>query len=460
LTKPRENFHNGRETGQGLLTSVIDGGAAQPGFCFQKGAFMLNRCFCLTSALILACSGLSAQSAISLHSGLLQYTSGSVLIEDQTIRKTTTNLLAVKKGETLTTGADGAAEVLLTPGVFLRMVENSAIRMDSVALTDTRVSILQGNVMVECDEISKDNYIVFLVNGHEVELRKKGILRIDFDPAKLSVIQGEAFVADSTNVTVSGGKAISLAAPVPQPVKYALNKKTDDLYLFSETRSADSAYATNVVSNSMYNTGSSCYSNSWYFMQPVGMYAYLPCGQFMSPFGYPFFGLNNGFLYTGNPYYYPPPGLIANGYGYGVSNYSSGAGAPVAPLKPGKSVTPAVPGKPSAANAMLKVPTYTGVFSSKPSYVSVPQSAYLAHVGPAASGSSAVNNVQSRFQGASSLAAGHTSMSAYRGNSGAFASGGGGGYGGGRVATSNPVTSLSTPSVGAARATSGGGHHQ
>src|SRR5271165_1899815 len=378
---------------------------------------MLNRFFCLASVLILACSLLPAQSAISLHSGLLQYTSGSVLIENKPVLKTTTNLLSVKKGETLSTGADGAAEVLLTPGVFLRMVGSSTILMDSVALTDTRVSVLQGSVMVECDEISKDNNVTFLVGGHEIEVRKKGVLRIDFDPAKLSVIQGDAFVADSTNMTVSSGKSVLLSAAVPQPAKYVLNKKTDDLYLFSQTRSADSAYATNVVSKSMYNTGSSCFSNSWYYMQPVGMYAYLPCGQFVSGFGFPFYGLNNGFMYAGNPYYYPPPGIIANGFGYGYGNgygygYGSGygvsnySGGTVTPVKPGNPVNPVKPAKPGPVpavpvNAMLKVPAYTGVLSSRPSYVSVPQSAYLAHVGPAANGTG-FNNGFSRFQSATS----------------------------------------------------------
>jgi FecR protein len=441
---------------------------------------MFNRLLCLSSALVLGSSLLPAQSAISLHSGLLQYTSGSVLIESKPVLKTTTNLVSVKKGETLTTGADGAAEILLTPGVFLRMVEGSAVRMDSVALTDTRVSILQGSVMVECDEISKDNNVAFLVSGHEIELRKKGVLRIDSDPAKLSVIQGEAFVADSTNMTVSSGKAVLLSAPVPQPVKYALNKKTDDLYLFSETRSADSAYATNVVSKSMYNTGSSCFSNSWYYMQPVGMYAYLPCGQFTSGFGYPFFGLNNGFMYAGNPYYYPPPGLIANGfygygngygYGYGnvygVSNYSPGTSTGGKPVKPG-TVTPAVPSKTPAVNAMLKVPAFTGVTSTKPTYVSVPQTAYLAHAGPAAttpgmSMSHGNNIAQSRYLGATSLSVMHTSASAYHSSS-AF-NPGGGGYSGGRVATS-AVAPLATQSAapraggGGGSIGGGGGHHQ
>jgi hypothetical protein len=430
---------------------------------------MLNRFFCLASALFLACSLLPAQSAISLHSGLLQYTSGSVLIENKPALKTTTNLLGVKKGETLSTGADGAAEVLLTPGVFLRMVENSAIRMDGVALTDTRVSILQGSVMVECDEISKDNNVLFTVASHEIEVRKKGVLRIDFDPAKLSVVQGEAYVADSTNMTVSSGKSVMLSAAVPQPVKYALNKKTDDLYLFSQTRSADSAYATNVVSQSMYNTGSSCFSNSWYYMQPVGMYAYLPCGQFVSGFGYPFYGLNNGYMYTGNPYYYPPPSLIANGfYGNGFGPYGYGYGAtiapngPIVPVKPAKPGT--VPSKPALTATMLKVPAYTGVLSSKPTYVSVPQSAYMAHVGPSATTASGgnTNAGQSRYMGATSLGVTHSSVASYRGGSSGSSSGGGGYSGGGRVAMPNSLPAVPSSSVAAGgHGASGGGssHH-
>ena len=430
---------------------------------------MLTRFVLLISAFLLACSLLPAQSAISLHSGLIQYTSGSVLIADHPVQKTTTNLPGVKKGETLTTGTDGAAEILLTPGVFLRMVENSTIRMDSVALTDTRVSILQGSVMVECDEISKENNVTFLVSGHEIEVRKKGVLRIDFDPAKLSVIQGDAFVADSTNMTVSSGKSVLLSAAVPQPVKYALNKKTDDLYLFSETRSADSAYATNVVSKSMYDTGSSCFSNSWYYMQPVSMYAYLPCGQFTSPFGFSFFGLNNGFMYGGIPYYYPPPGIIANGFGYGVgggygtTNYATGTGTPIKPVKPG-STTPAVSGVPQPLSAKIKVPTYTGVLSTAPSYVTVSKSAYLASVTPASAGSGVgvhPGASQNRFMGATSLAATRSGVSAYRASSGGFTSGSSGSSGGGRVAMSNSLPSATSGAVGASggHASGGGGHH-
>ncbi len=42
----------------------------------------------------------------------------------------------------------GRAEVLLTPGVFLRVGENSAIRMLDNRLLSTRVEIVSGNAIV------------------------------------------------------------------------------------------------------------------------------------------------------------------------------------------------------------------------------------------------------------------------------------------------------------------------
>ena len=46
------------------------------------------------------------------------------------------------------------AEILLTPGVFLRVAENSSIKMISSRLIDTRVDLLSGSILIECAELS------------------------------------------------------------------------------------------------------------------------------------------------------------------------------------------------------------------------------------------------------------------------------------------------------------------
>jgi hypothetical protein len=302
------------------------------------------------------------QLTISTHSGLIQFTSGSVLLDDKEVHKTTTNSLEMKDGSVLRTENDGNAEVLLTPGVFLRIGPSSSVRMDSNSLSDTRVALLSGSAMVECDELLQGNSVAFTIADKRIEFRKNGLFRLEANPPAIAAIKGEAYVAGDVNMTVKKGKLLQLDSAVPQLSKVHLNKKTDELYQFSDARSADSAYATGVTASSLFSSGYSCtggLSSSWYYMRPVGMYSYLPCsGAFTSPFGYSFLGLNNGYLWTG-PYYYAPPmgmflgvpGGLGRGYVGGGGGVVAGGGAkvPTAPATAG--------GKPAGP---INVPVFAG----------------------------------------------------------------------------------------------------
>lgn len=357
---------------------------------------MVTRLPLLGVLALLAAPVLVAQYTISLHSGSIQYSSGIVLIDDQPFQKTTTNAPVVKKGERLTTGADGIAEVLLTPGVFVRMVSNSSLRMDEVLLSDTRVAVLQGSMMVECAEMIKGNSVVFTLAGQTVEIRKPGLFRLEAGPPAVSVVHGEVFVTGGLNATVTSGKQLALDSAVASLQKSALNK--DDLYQFSEARSADSAYASNVASNSLFSSGSTCMGSTWYWMSAVGMYSYIPCGTYMSPFGYPFFGMNYGYLYDGLPYYFAPPGLLlaGGGFGYlpsGVAQLppSTPSGLPRGhrPKPADAALAPKLAGVPAGAASsptagsasFMKIPAFRDVLSTRPAEVSVYRAAYLARTG-------------------------------------------------------------------------------
>ena len=51
--------------------------------------------------------------------------------------------------------AEGRAEVLLPPGVFLRMGETASFRMISNRLIDTRIELLTGSAVVEIDDLAE-----------------------------------------------------------------------------------------------------------------------------------------------------------------------------------------------------------------------------------------------------------------------------------------------------------------
>jgi hypothetical protein len=350
------------------------------------------------------CASLSfAQVAISTHSGLLQFTLGSVFLADQPIHKTATNLVEVKPGQVLRTGSDGKAEILLTPGVFLRLDNDSSIRMDSNQLSNTRLTLLSGNAMVECDELLEGNAVAFTVGKYPVELRKKGLYRLDAEPPGVATLKGEAFVAGNLNATVNKGKFLAFDAAVPQPEKFKVNKN-DDLYAFSKARSEDSVYATGVSSSSLYTAGyTGCTGSAWYLMSGVGMYSYLPCqGMFSNPFGYAFLGLNYGYLWDGPGYYMAPYGYYGGYYGAGYygapgGGYVAGGGGGAAPGHTGRqeAVNAAHPG-----TATRAVPVYVGpgMQQTRPapaigSHNSAPQNAaFRSMAGPSVRNSAAFRN--------------------------------------------------------------------
>ena len=65
-----------------------------------------------------------AQNAISAKAGLVQVADGEVFVNDKAVENKIAQFTDLKSKDILTTG-EGRAEVLLTPGAFLRMTDAS-----------------------------------------------------------------------------------------------------------------------------------------------------------------------------------------------------------------------------------------------------------------------------------------------------------------------------------------------
>jgi hypothetical protein len=83
---------------------------------------------------------------------------GHEVIGTQALGPNSPGWIELEKGQTLTTGS-GKVEVLLTPGVFLRVADNSSVRMISPDLGNTEVAVEKGRAAVEVLEIRKENNI-------------------------------------------------------------------------------------------------------------------------------------------------------------------------------------------------------------------------------------------------------------------------------------------------------------
>src|ERR1700690_1164868 len=145
---------------------------------------------------VLVAGSACAQYVISSHSGVIQYVEGRAFLSDKPVEPKFGQFPDIKENQEFRT-EDGRAEVLLTPGVFLRMGENSAIRMLDNRLISTRVEVLSGSVIVESEDPQmsiKNSPVTMIYKDYEIHLLKHGLVEISSDPAQMKVYNGEAQV--------------------------------------------------------------------------------------------------------------------------------------------------------------------------------------------------------------------------------------------------------------------------
>jgi hypothetical protein len=259
----------------------------------------------------------SAQSVISAKSGLIHYAEGRVYLGDQLVETKFGTFPDIKENAQLRT-EEGRAEVLLTPGVFLRVSENSAFRMVTNRLIDTRVEFLSGSILVEADELLKDNGVTIAYKDYAIRLERKGIYRFDSDPAALRVYQG-GVTAEINGKTEEVKEGHLLAMDGELKLAKFNKDDVDDLYRWSNRRSQYLAMANVSAAKSVMDSGAYWGSSNWFYNPYFNMFTFIPGrGAYYSPFGYAFWSPFSVYSYLYSPMFYSGGG----GY-YGGSYYTS-----------------------------------------------------------------------------------------------------------------------------------------
>jgi FecR protein len=177
----------------------------------------------------------SSQSVISAHSGLLHVTDGAVFLDDQRVEHKTGKFDQMKNGSELRT-EEGRAEVLLTPGTFLRLGAKSAVRMISNDLDNTRVELLNGSaVLDQGSDTLANSSVTILYNHDQVQIKKPGRYRFDSDPPQVKVETGSVeVIADGKSVEAGAGYAVPLEGKIT--ARKLLSTSSDDLDTWSAER--------------------------------------------------------------------------------------------------------------------------------------------------------------------------------------------------------------------------------
>jgi hypothetical protein len=277
------------------------------------------------------------------YPGTLNYVEGQVSIGSQPVDSKSIGTAQLGAGQTITTHL-GKAEVLLTPGVFLRVGDSSEVKMIAPNLTDTEVAIQKGEATVEVTDIHRENHLIVDEGNAATRLEKNGLYDFDADQGVVRVFSGQADVQENDRTTkVKGSHEVMLATENSQARGFDKNAYEGDLYNWSKLRSSYMAEANADVAPIYEGYGPGWYGAGWYWDPWLSSYAFVPGGSdiFYSPFGWGFYspfafygayGVPWGYGYGyygrglhGRGYYGGRPGVEpGNGRGFG-GNHGDGA---------------------------------------------------------------------------------------------------------------------------------------
>lgn len=295
--------------------------------------------FVAAIALLVGASiAVNAQHLISTKSGFVNRAEGKVFIlradsEDGSKGRASLGT-QMRDGDSLMTEAGSYAELLLSPGSYLRLNENSEVRVINTAFEEIRFELIKGSAIAEVataneqvSNINKNSPLEIVTPHGTISIAKDGIYRFDTIAANtlVQVRQGELFVGDRNQfltgkaTKIKRGNAIKLTGGAFGDSDIAkVNKDFSDKFDAWSFNRANTLMAANISALRRSRTMSAM-NYGWMYDSFYNCYTFIPRrGLWYSPYGFGFFNSYGNCMYYWpygyNPYYGNPYG---NGGGTG-----------------------------------------------------------------------------------------------------------------------------------------------
>jgi hypothetical protein len=230
-----------------------------------------------------------AQSEANAPVGTLQYVEGKVWIGNQPVRAGGNQRLPVVEPRSVLRTGDGHAEMLLTPGVFLRLGVNSEVEMISASLTDTAVSLRQGVADVEVNELHKENSLRVENGPGSVTILKTGLYRFQADPASVLVVAGKV-ETQMEDLRKDAGKNREITFGGDLSMKKVRGEPADELARWSRLRSQYESEASAAAAQYVADMGWGWGYTGWFWNPWWGSWAWVPGWDwYLNPYGFGFY---------------------------------------------------------------------------------------------------------------------------------------------------------------------------
>lgn len=244
-------------------------------------------------------------------------------------------------GDVVTTGTNSQAEVLLNPGSYLRVAENTEFVMVDNSLDNLLVKLVKGSVIVEATGMDGLELRINITTDRErLTIVRPGIYRINVQPGatELLVRKGRVALGSDPRNIVKGGKKLTFTAGAALTAKLTKQDK-DEFDNWSKVRGETLARANQRLSARTLNGFLSATDWGWPSARfgRWGVWTWSPflgCRTFL-PFYYGWmtpYGQYYGLYYTLGDFY---PGMrqpmIVNNPPSSVGSPGSFSGSPVGP---------------------------------------------------------------------------------------------------------------------------------
>lgn len=226
--------------------------------------------------------------------GALNSVQGQVMLDGHRALPWRLRSEVLRAGQAIRTG-HGKAELLLTPGSFLRLGDHSEARMVSRSLENTVVRVVRGVALLDA-EAGYRNDLSVLMDGTRTRIEKKGLYGFNASRERIEVLRGRATVERGTSRFTLKNKRQLVIGEEPPFRERKLNKRAFEsgrLYRWNKLRNRYERQAKRSVQRQIAQSGR-WYGPGWYWSGFWGFYAYLPsagwyAGPYFGPYAAPYY---------------------------------------------------------------------------------------------------------------------------------------------------------------------------
>jgi len=254
----------------------------------------------------------------------------------------------LERGDVVKTGSDGRVEVLLNPGSYMRLAENSEFELSNNSLENLELRLIRGTAIMEVTGADDAELLINIVTPHtRMAIVRRGLYRINVAPEDATelIVRKGRVVLEGSQTKIKGGNKVVFSAGQPFSIaklNKAEKRETDSIEVWSKERAELVAQANRRIKSrdlsvmladyrSSYPRGmrfGNRFGGMWIYNAGASCYTFMP---FYSGWGSPYGGSYSSAFFGG--YYggnyccgnrgYPSSGGNPNPGAIGPSNGSS-----------------------------------------------------------------------------------------------------------------------------------------